>query len=346
MKFENVYINSFAYQDPSIQMSSTELEEHLSPVYKRLKLPEGRLEMQTGIKNRGYWEPGTRPSSIAVEAGIKALEVSTIKKEEIDLLIHASVCRDFLEPATSSVIHYKLGLSKKAMCFDLSNACLGVVNALSVAGKMIDSGAIKNALIVSGENSGPLLLETIETLNNDMSLTRKSIKKYITNLTIGSAGVAFILSADETGAKGKLLGGEVLCDTVNAELCLGDGNVNSLMMETHSEELLHAGTKLAIENWERLKENLSWDDATPDHVICHQIGVAHKKLMYESLNLNIEKDFMTYENYGNTGSAAVPLTLIKAYESKKIKANDRVAMLGIGSGIHSIMLGIEWLADG
>lgn len=343
MKFEKTVIDSFAYHDPATFMSSDELEAKLNPVYTRLKLPEGRLELQTSIKSRGLWPVGTMPSSIATGAAIKALEKSNIKKEDIDLLIHTSVCRDFLEPSTASVIHNNLELSSHCMSFDLSNACLGFLSGIQVASEMIERGSIRSALIVTGENSGPLLEETIKKLNADMALTRKSIKKYIANLTIGSAGVAFVLCHESLNPDGaKILGGASLSDTKSSALCQGDGNSNGLMMETESEELLHAGVALAKQTWIKTKEILNLKNSDFNHIICHQVGIAHRNLMYQTLELDLSLDHTTFDRYGNTGSAALPLTMIKSFETRKFDKGDKIALLGIGSGLHSIMLGVQW----
>ncbi len=285
---------------------------------------------------------GTKPSLIATGAAIKALEKSQFEHSDIDLLIHSSVCRDFLEPSTASSIHNNLKLKPQCMSFDLSNACLGFVNAMTVAADMIENGTIKTALIVTGENSGPLIEETINKLNSDMSLTRKSIKKFIANLTIGSCGVAFILSHKDLCQNGhKLLGGYSLTDSEASALCTGSGNADSLMMQTESEELLHAGVKLAKETWIGLQKELSLKEQDFDHLICHQVGSAHRDLMYKELDLDILKDHKTFDQYGNTGSAALPLTFVKAMESKRLLSNQNVALLGIGSGLHSVMLGVK-----
>lgn len=343
MKYTKTVIESFAYQEPERFISSDEIEKLLAPVYTRLKLPEGRLELQTSIKNRGVWKVGTRPSLIATQAAMKALELSSINKNDIELLIHTSVCRDFLEPSTASAIHHNLGLNSKCMSFDLSNACLGFLSGIQVASEMIDRGSIKSALIVTGENSGPLLEETIKKLNEDFSLTRKSIKKYIANLTIGSSGVAFILCDESLKTDGaRILGGKSLSDTEASVLCQGDGNSHGLMMETNSEELLHAGVKLAKSTWELTKEELSLSNSDFNHIICHQVGVAHRNLMFSELDLDLEKDHTTFDQYGNTGSAALPLTMVKAFEANKFKKGDLIALLGIGSGLHSVMLGVKW----
>lgn len=342
MKFKNVRLHSYAYAEPELFMTSSEMEEKLAPLYERAKLPAGRLELQTGILRRGFWPDSTRPSTIASIAAEKVLK--NYPREKIDLLLHASVCRDFLEPATAAQVHQNLKLSPHCMISDLSNACLGVLSSVLMAGQMIESGAISSALIVSGENSGPLITQTLKFLLNDPTMDRKKIKPFIANLTIGSAGVAFLITNESLAPHGpKIFGGSTLTDSSSVHLCQGDGGAGGLMMETNSEELLIAGVKLSRENWEKTKKILGWENSDVQKIIPHQVGSTHRIAFLNELGLPLDRDFQTFPQYGNTGSAALPLTLIKASENNFFKPHDKIALLGIGSGLTSTMLGMEWV---
>jgi len=343
MKFNSVFIESFAHHLPDKVITSDELEARLAPLYERIKLPAGRLELMTGIRERRMWDVGTRPSELSAQAAKKTLDKSNISKDQIEILIHASVCRDFLEPATASVVHHHLGLSPKCMIMDVSNACLGVLSSFLLVANMIESGAIKCGMVVSGENSAPLLEETINFFLNDTSITRKSIKKYFANLTIGSAAVGYILTHKDLAPNGhKILGGASMTKSDANKLCQGDGSRDSLMMETESEELLHAGIELATSTWDETKKILNWNNDTPDWIITHQVGKAHEAITFDKLNISLDKAFANYQTLGNTGSAALPSALSQLSESGKIKKGDLVALLGIGSGLSSTMLGVQW----
>ena len=341
MQFNSTQIAAFDYCEPPKFMSSDEIELQLSSVYERLKLPFGRLELQTGIKSRGIWPIGTLPSDIATQAAQNLIKKNNIPTHEIDLLIHASVCRDFLEPATASNVHRNLGLDSKTQIFDLSNACLGVMNSFLVAASMIEAGTIKSALIVSGENSGPLLNETFQFLCNNLELNRKTIKSYIANLTIGSAGVAFYLTHKSLRSGQSLKFASISTDSMANKLCLGSGDTHGLMMQTESEELLIAGIKLALHNFSKFQNISKWSTSDYGLVLSHQVGVAHRDLLFKTLELPLEKDFSTFPQYGNTGSAALPLTFCKAFEAGRMNPGTKIAMLGIGSGLSSIMVGVE-----
>src|SRR4051812_32612817 len=164
MKFENVCIESIAVALPDEVWSSADIEARLRPLYERLKLPEGRLELMSGIRERRMWPADTRPSDASAAAGRAVLAKSALKAEQVELFIHAAVSRDMLEPATASFAHRKIGLPAKAQIFDVSNACLGFLNSLTLAGSMIESGQIRCALVVAGEQGRPLVEQTIRTL--------------------------------------------------------------------------------------------------------------------------------------------------------------------------------------
>lgn len=342
-QYKNVALEAQAHVLPPQWLTSFEIEQRLQPLYQKLKLPEGRLELMTGVDKRGFWPTGTAPSTIATQAASKLMKENSIDPESIDLLIFSSVCRDFLEPASASVVHANLKLAPHAQIFDLSNACLGVLSAAQMACHLIENGPFQRVLIVSGENSGPLLTNTLKELEGDSSLTRKSIKKYIANLTIGSAGVAWLLgNAKSAPCSPRLIGGLGQTDSSANHLCRGDGDAQGLMMQTDSEALLEHGIRLAQNNWKAFCDDLKIDPLEFGHVVGHQVGSAHERMVLGALELDKKKTTITYPWLGNTGSAALPLTLDYLRREHHLNKGDKIILLGIGSGLSSLIMGLEW----
>ena len=164
MLFKNVCVEAVGYHLPENIVTSEALEKRMQSLYQRLKLPFGRLEMMSGIRERRFWREGIVPSQVASIAGENAIRESGWDRSRIGCLISASVCRDFLEPATASMVHDNLKLSGSSQVFDISNACLGVLNGMIHVSNMIDCGQIEAGLIVAGENGGPLVNNTIQGL--------------------------------------------------------------------------------------------------------------------------------------------------------------------------------------
>ena len=121
-KFHHSSIHSLQVELPPVVKTSNDLELQLKDFYEKARLPFGRLELMTGIKERRFWPKGERPSSGAIKAGLKTLKASNLSSKDIEVLAFCSVSRDFLEPATASVVHRGLGLNSKCMIFDVSNA--------------------------------------------------------------------------------------------------------------------------------------------------------------------------------------------------------------------------------
>src|SRR5687767_12216434 len=341
MKFENVCIESLAVALPDEVWSSALIEERLRPLYDRLKLPVGRLELMTGIRERRMWPEGMRPSDASAAAGRALLKKSSLTAADVELFIHAAVSRDMLEPATASFAHRKIGLPATAQIFDVSNACLGFLNSLTIAAGMIEAGQIRCAMVVAGENGRPLVEQTLRTLL-ERPLSRNEIKPYFANLTIGSGAVAAMVchrSLVKAHAH-RLLGGVARAATQHSELCQGDTyGAESLAMQTDSEQLLLAGVALARETW---NEFSGVHGADFNRFICHQVGSVHRRKLYETLGLDLARDFSTFETLGNTGSVALPATLAAAIDAGTVNEGDRVALLGIGSGLNCLMLALEW----
>lgn len=343
MKFSNVVIESLAVALPDEVLTSAGIEERLRPLYERLKLPEGRLELMTGIRERRVWPRGTRPSEASAAAGRAVLAQSRLAPEQVELFMHCAVSRDMLEPATASFAHRKIGLPATAQIFDVSNACLGFLNALTIAAGLIESGQIKCALVASGENGGPLIEQTLRTLLAQ-PLDRQAIKPFFANLTIGSGAVATMVCHRDLAPDGhRLIGGVARAATVHSELCQGDTHgADSLAMQTDSEALLVAGIQLAQETWTEFSALTGYDACSTNRFICHQVGSTHRRKLYEALGLDLAKDFSTFETLGNTGSVALPATLAAAAEAGAVRRGDRVGLLGIGSGLNCLMLAVEW----
>lgn len=348
MRFQHVRIAAVAHALPEERVSSEALERRLAPVYERLSLRIGRLELMSGIRERRFWTRGTRPSAAAARAGAAALEKSGIARERIGCLIHGAVSRDFLEPSTASVIHHALGLSPECMVFDLSNACLGVLDGLVVVAGMIERGDIEAGLVVAGEDGRALVEETIATLLASPSgerALRVELKQAIASLTIGSGACALLLTRAETGTElPRLLGATAEAATQHVQLCQGDrdGAAAGPTMSTDSEALLQAGVELAQRTFARFLEDLAWSRDDVQRVVTHQVGSAHRRLLFEKLELDPERDHATFAELGNTGSAALPTALSLALEAGRIRRGECVALLGIGSGLHCLMLGAEF----
>jgi len=344
MQYSNVCLNSFGYELPPNVVTSAEIERRLAPVYERLKLPPGRVELMSGISTRRFWNRGTLPSEGAALAGRKALEASGVSPGEIDCLIFTSVCRDMIEPATAAFVHRTLGISEQCHIFDISNACLGFLNGMVVMANMIELGQVRRGLIVAGETAEELVESTIRHLLTDSLLTRKSIKPLFASLTIGSGAVALVMEDRRLSDTGHyLLGSACRAGTSYNDLCQGGQNAEQgTLMSTDSELLLEKGVKTASLCWKAFLAKMNWTEDSIDRFFCHQVGKAHARLLFQTLGLESSRNFETLAELGNVGSVSAPVTMAMGIDQGALRQGDNAALLGIGSGINALMLGIRW----
>jgi acyl-CoA:acyl-CoA alkyltransferase len=105
---------------------------------------------------------------------------------------------------------------------------------------------------------------------------------------------------------------------------------------------MNFGVELGLRTWDQFLPEVGWNSAEVDRVVCHQVGSAHQSAILKTLGIPLDKDFTTYEFLGNMGTVSLPLTAALADERDILSQGDRVAMLGIGSGLNCMMLGVDW----
>ena len=207
MNYNRVHLEAIGYELPPVVVSTAELEARLAPVYQALKMSPGQLELLTGINERRWWEPGYRLSQGAAAAAKKALASADMSADDIDVLIYAGVCRENFEPATACAVAHELNINPNAAVFDLSNACLGVLNGIVEIANKIELGQAKAGLVVSAETAREINENVIDRMvrTKSVDLFRESVA----TLTGGSGAVAVLVVSEELSRekRRKLLGG-------------------------------------------------------------------------------------------------------------------------------------------
>jgi acyl-CoA:acyl-CoA alkyltransferase len=348
MLYQNVYIEGFGIEIPSNVVTTEAIDSQLAPVYSKLNMKPGSLEMMTGLKERHFWDDGTRPSEAATKAAVKALNDAAMVPSDIGALLNCSVCRDYLEPATATVIARRLEIPQNTILFDVSNACLGFATGLSVAANMIELGQAKSVLVVSSEAASEVVENTIKAILANPS--EQLFLASIPSLTLGSAAVAFLLVDRSIQKRGiRFLGGTTNNDSQQSELCLWGpdtgfpSTLNHTMM-TDGKVLLEKGVRLARKTWDKFQEEIPLSTSDIDRTFCHQVGILHRNVVFDEIGLDVAKDFTTYEYLGNTGSAAMPVTIAIGIEKKAFLPGQTAVMMGIGSGLVCTIYGLKWEA--
>ena len=374
MKYSQVHIESIGYELPPVVVSTAELESRLGPVYQALKMSPGQLELLTGINERRWWEPGYPLSHGAASAGKKALAAGGLTASDLDVLIYAGVCREAFEPATACAVAHELRINPDAAVYDLSNACLGVLNGIVDVANRIELGQARAGLVVSAETAREINENVIDCLVRSKSV--EFFRESIATLTGGSGAVAVLVVGEELSQekRRRVVGGVTqnapeyhsLCrwgmkslvpatvhtvervfghqagSLVQKSIDFGLRHVMIPFMETRAGDVLKYGVDLGLRTWKKFLHSLGWNPEQLDKVICHQVGAGHRDAMLKAFGIPPEKNFSTFEFLGNIGTVSLPLTAALAEEREFLQPGDRVGLLGIGSGLNCLMLGVEW----
>ena len=338
MLFKHVSIASVAHVDAPIRLSSVDIMLRLQPTLERFGIRDNLLEDVAGIRERRIWEDSMMPSDAATLAAQKALAASGVAHEHIGILINTSVCRDYLEPSTASIIHGNLGLADTCQNFDVGNACLAFLNGMDIAARMIEHGAIEYALVVDGEVSNTITERTIERMLSP-DVTPEQFRNEFASLTLGSGAAAMVLGRSELLPDGHPYKGSVTrAATEFSHLCRG----NMDRMVTDTRTLLVEGLKLAAKTFQAARAALGWVSGEMDEFVVHQISKVHTAAFVELLGIDPKKVLTVFPELGNIGPASVPIALSKLAEMGRLKKGSRIALMGIGSGLNCSMAEVEW----
>jgi 3-oxoacyl-[acyl-carrier-protein] synthase III len=332
-RFDDVAVVAVASCEAPVVITTSDIDERLRTYYKRTRVRPGLLRTLAGIRERRQWHEGTSFMDAAAMAGQRVLDESGVDPARIGLLLDTSVCRERLEPSSAVTVHHILGLQSTCLNYDISNACLGFLNGIHLAGVMIDYGQIEYALIVDAEGTREFYDHTIARLLG-ADASADDFIDHFSSLTLGSGAAGMILGrhSDNAGSH-RVVRGLFRTASQHHELCVGSLE----QMSTDSRALLRAGADLA---------RIAWDDADKEdwldmnRYILHQVSKVHTAAMVDVLGIDPDRVPMTFPDFGNLGPAAIPFTL--ASVSDTLEPGDRVLCMGIGSGLNASVVELLW----
>ena len=286
---------------------------------KKLNTTDEWIKTRTGINQRHIADKKQLNSDLGLEAAKKAIKNSKIKISDIDLIIVATSTPDHTFPSTATRIQGKLGI-KKGFAFDIQAACSGFIYAMSVADNFLSNNQASNALIIGSEIFSRILDW------NDRS----------TCVLFGDGAGAIVLSKKKNINSG-IISTELYSDGRFYDLLYVNGGVASNQKAGHikmkgKEVFKHAVKKMVSSIKFNLKKNkLKKEDI--DWIIPHQ---ANKRIMdMSAIKLGVSKNkvLVTVDQYANTSTASIPLTLDYALSNNIIKRGEIIVFEAIGGGL-------------
>jgi 3-oxoacyl-[acyl-carrier-protein] synthase-3 len=293
------------------------------------------IRERTGIRERRIAKDTDFPSTLAVEASLKALKLANLRSTDVDLIICSTSTPEYIFPATACLIQDQLGATK-AGAFDLLAACTGFIYALNMGAQAIRSGSIKNALIIGSE-----------TLSRFVNWKDRN-----TCILFGDGAGAFVLQASDRpgGVLSAVMhsdgsGGDLLTLSGGgshfpaSESTLHDGKhyiqMDGKEVFRFATRVMASATQEALDAAGLTMDQINW-------IIPHQANIRIIEAAARGLKLPMDKFVINLERYGNTSTASIPIAMVEALEKGQIKSGDKIVMVGFGAGLTWGALAAEW----
>ena len=304
-------------------------------IAKMVETSDEWIRGRTGIRERHIAREDEFPSTLGVEAALKALQMANLAPTDLDLIIFTSSSPEYFFPATASLIQDQLGASK-AGAFDLLAACSGFIYATNMASQAIRSGSIKNVLVVGAE-----------TLSRFINWKDRN-----TCILFGDGAGAFVLQASDR--PGGILSAVLHSDGSGADLLsIPAGGSRNPATETTLHEgkhFVHMDGREVFRFATRVMghatiESLDLAGLTTDDIqwiVPHQANYRIIETAAKYLKMPMDKFIVNVERYGNTSTASIPIATVEAVQQGKIKSGDKVVFVAFGAGLAWGAMTVEW----
>jgi len=303
------------------------------------------IQERTGIKERRWAKPGDGQSTftMGLEAAKKAISNSGIQKEDIDLIVFATLSPDYYFPGPGVQVQEALEIDTVA-ALDIRAQCSGFVYSISVADQFIKTGMYKNILVIGSE---------LQSHGIDKSTRGRSI-----SVIFGDGAGATILTREEDLTKGILSThlhseGKHALELATEAPGMGTRWVTDIIKDNDPEDFSYRPYmngqfvfKHAVKRFSEViteglqKNNLEVSDI--DMLIPHQANLRISQFIQKRFSLSDDQVYNNIQNYGNTTAASIPIALSEAHEKGKIKEGDTVVLAAFGSGFTWGSVIIKW----
>jgi len=288
-----------------------------------------------GVEKRRVARKGVTTSDLCEVSAGKLLDQLKWVPSEIELLVFISQSRDYIIPATAGILQEKLDLPKTAMAFDISLGCSGYVYGLSVVASQMVMAGIKKALLLVGDVS------TQTTSYKDKStFPLFGDGGTATALELDSAAVPMIfnLQTDGKGFEAIIIPDGGIRNLVSPESFreeqFGEGIIrNRMSIALNGMEVFQFSLREVPPNIAALMEKAGKSKDDVDFYILHQANRLMNESIRKKLGIPAEKCPYSMQEYGNTSSASIPLTLNHAIGQKLETESLKLVLSGFGVGL-------------
>ncbi len=313
------------------------------------------IQQRSGVEARHFVDEGTSTSDLGLTAATQAIQLAGIDKNDLDLIVFATMTPDYYFPGCGGLLQSKLGI-KDVPCFDIRQQCAGFLYGMQLADAQIRAGAARTVLLVGAETHTGFMPWTKDNYNYLYGRieTPPTPEEYewntrFRNVTVlfGDAGAAVVLKAEETADRGVI---DCILRTNGSDYeriyVPGAGfkhrpyiDIEQIQRGDHIPVMngmyvyrnaTHAMVNVTREILER--NNLKLEDISM--VLMHQANKRINERVQKMLEIPDEKVISNIHKYGNTTAATIPLLWDEAVRSDRIHPGDLVLMVAFGAGMN------------
>lgn len=305
--------------------------------------PHLDMKAVTGIERRRVYDRDAQPPedslSMALDAARTALNRSSYDAADLDVVINCSITRfrdgDTLcfEPSFALTIKNELG-AERAIHFDISNACAGMLTGVLVLDSMIRSGAARRGMVVSGERITPIAETAVIEIADRYD-------PQFASLTVGDAAAAVIL--DDGGTEGDRLEYiELMTCSKYSELCIGQASEKGPRVALYTDNrAMHNADRYRLWTMRQrdflAERGTTFADEEFDFVVHHQFSKPAADvinvLAAEEFDAVIPPGLNVLEDYGNTASTSHFVVLDHFLQRGAIPPGSKLLLVPAASGV-------------
>ncbi len=293
---------------------------------------------RTGISERRIIDDGENLSDLALRAALNAIEDASLKPSDIDLIILTTCSPEMILPSTACLVQDKLGLANTP-AFDLMAGCTGFIYGLSVASQFIEAKSYENVLVIGAD-----------ALSRHIDWTDRN-----TCVLFGDGAGAVVLGSSEKG--GGILANYLAASGSGSSLlniagggsgspCSSDSfDPSSNYLKMNGSEVFKFATRVLPEAVEAVAKRAGLKLEEIDYIIPHQANYRIIETAAKKLHINSDRIINNIERLGNTSTASIPLALEEIYREGRLKAKDKIILVGFGAGLTFGANLIVWEKD-
>jgi 3-oxoacyl-[acyl-carrier-protein] synthase III len=321
-------VSSIAHYLPADRLTNEYFE-------RRLDTSDEWIWSRTGIRERRRAFDGAT-SDLIVPAAIECLRRRKIDASEIDCIVVATMSPDRPTPSTATIVQRKLG-ARNAWAFDVSAACSGFVFGLTVATKLVESGAAQRLLFCCGEKMSSI----IDPEDRATAVLFGDGAAALLIEPTHDSGVAVLdslLSSDGAGEQELYTPAGGSASPASTDTLSGRGHY----LKQNGPVVF----KAAVNGMERVTRELldrnGLDFESIDCFVPHQANQRIIDAVGARLGIPSGKIRGNVERYGNTASASIPICLSELHETGDLRLGDSVLVTSFGAGFTMGAVHLRW----